>query len=203
MPMWTRSCSTLARSLCEPAHLPVRDRNARGPDEHEADDAGNSEPAVRGVSPAPAPECERAENAADQPADVAADRDVAAARVVREADSEVDHDERDRIPAEELSGGRPFDHGHRAEDAEDRPRRSYRDAFVRVERTCRSREPAHDVQAEETRTPEVLLDGRPEPPEGEHVEPDVDQVRVQEGRREQAPPVALRHRRPEEREPGE
>src|SRR4051794_4558076 len=149
MPMWTRSWSTLAVSLREPAHLPVGNCNARGPDEHEACDAGDPEPSVRRVSLPPTAECERAEDAADQPADVAADRDVAAARVVGEADREIDHDERDRVTAEELAGRCPFDHGHRAEDAEDRARRADRHALVRVERPGRPCEAAHDVQAEE------------------------------------------------------
>src|SRR4051794_32248797 len=160
MPMWTRSWTPLAVSLCEPAHLPVGDRNARGPDEHEADDARDSEPAEGSTSAAPAAECECAEDAADQPADVPADRDVPAARVVGEPDREVDHDDCDRVSAEELSGRRPFDYGHRAEDAEDRTRRPDRDTLVRVERSGRSREPAHDVQAEEARPAEVLLDRR-------------------------------------------
>src|SRR3954452_19151310 len=90
--------------LSQPAHLPVRDRNARGADEYETGDARDSEPAVRRMAAAPAAKRERAEDPADQAADVTADRDVAAARVVREADREVDHDERDRVAAEELSG---------------------------------------------------------------------------------------------------
>src|SRR3954453_23619792 len=69
MPMWTRSWSTLAVSLCEPAHLPVGDRNARGPDEHEADDARDPEPAEGSTSAAPAAERERAKNAAERPRD--------------------------------------------------------------------------------------------------------------------------------------
>src|SRR3954453_5285409 len=190
MPMWTRSWSTLADSLCEPAHLPVGNRNARGSDEHEAGDAGDPELPVRSVALPPATERERAENAADQPADVTADRDVSAARVVCEADREVDHDERDRVAAEELSRRRPFDHGHRAEDAEDRAGRANGDALVRIERPGRPCQATHDEQGEEPCAAEILLDGSAEPPECKHVEADGKEARGQPPRRERAPPFA-------------
>jgi len=61
-------------------------------------------------------------------------------------------------------------------------------------------EPAsrHDVEHDEAAASERLLDGRADEPEEVHVEGDVDQVRVQEGAREQAPPVAVGDRGPVE-----
>src|SRR5947208_14791985 len=117
--MCTRWWNTRAGSLREPADLPVCDRDARSRDEYEPGCAGEPEAAVGCVAAAPTRERERGEQASDEPADVPADRDVRD----REGEREVDHDQRQRVPAE-TAGRLPFENEHRAEDSEDGPRGS-------------------------------------------------------------------------------
>ena len=59
------------------------------------------------------------------------------------------------------------------------------------ERARRARETGDEVEADEARPAEVLLDRCAEPPEREHVEPDVEEVRVEERRGDEAPPAAV------------
>ena len=153
----------------------------------EPEGTAEPEPAVGGVPAAPARERERGEDAADQAADVAADGDARD----REREREVDHDQRHRVAAEP-AGRLPLEDHHRAEDAEDRAGGADGDALRLDERAGRAREPGDEVEGEEAGAAEVLLDRRAEPPQREHVEADVDEVRVQEHRRDQPPPVAVR-----------
>src|SRR3954452_24908911 len=69
---------------------------------------------------------------------------------------------------------------------------------VQVAHSRRAGQGRDDVEHDEAATPERLLDRRADEPEEVHVEGDVDQVRVQEGAREQAPPVAVGARGPVE-----
>jgi hypothetical protein len=135
---------------------------------------------------AEAREREHAQRAADQPADVPADRDVRD----REREYEVDGDQAERLtPSTVLL---TLEDERRAEDPEDRARRADRD-HVRAEddRARRAGEPRHDVDREEPSAPDRLLDRRADEPEDEHVEQEVDQALWQERRRDQAIPVAL------------
>src|SRR5205823_525020 len=68
--------------------LPVRDEDARDPDEDHRRDPYDAGPPVCGVRPAEPRQAERRGRAADQTADVTADRDVAD----RKREHEVEHD---------------------------------------------------------------------------------------------------------------
>jgi hypothetical protein len=176
-------------------HFPVRDADARDADDHEPEPTPETEAAVRRVSAPPARKGERREEAADQPADVSADRDSRN----REREREVDHDQRQRVAAE-TAGGLPLEDEHRAEDAEDCTGGADGDSGgVRDERARGAGETRHEVETDEAQPAEVVLDGRAEPPQREHVERDVDDVRVQERGRDQPPPVSRGDQRPEER----
>ena len=62
----------------------------------------------------------------------------------------------------------------------------------------RAGETRDEVERQIADVPEVALDGRAEPPHREHVQPDVKEVRVQEGSGNKSPPVTVRHGRPVE-----
>src|SRR5579884_4282439 len=152
-------------------------------------DADRADASVSRVAAAPVRERERDEDAADQAADVPADGDVRD----REGQDEVDHDPRHR-GARKAAGGLPFDDQEGAEDAEDRTRRTERDGKRRQQQRSRgAREAGDEIEREVARTAEVVLDRPADHPERPHVETDVNDVRVQEGGRDQPPPPAVRH----------
>ena len=198
-----RTCSTASLGSSASARLqhaqsadaPVRDREAEQADGEDAGDPPEPDPAVGGVRPAELREDEGAERSADQAADVAADRDARE----REAQDEVDHDQRERGAAEH-EVALPLENERGAEDPEDRARGADGRAVRRVdERPGRTREPGDDVHQQEAPAPERLLDRRAYEPEEVHVEADVQQARVQERARDQPPPVAVGNRRPVEK----
>src|SRR5215210_5029056 len=92
-----------------------------------------------------APEARQAEcrrRATDQPADVAADRDVRD----REGEDEVDHDDPESAPAEDVVT-LPLEHEPRPEDAEDRARGADgRSRGVEDERARGARESRDEVE---------------------------------------------------------
>ena len=171
----------------EALHAEVGDQDARHPDRDHPGDSEQARAPVDRMRLAEAREREHAQRAADQPADVAADRDVRD----REREYEVDGDQAERLTPEHVVL-LTLEDERRAEDPEDRARRADRDD-VRAEddRAGRAGEPRHDVDREEPSAPDRLLDRRADEPEDEHVEQEVDQARVQERRRDQAIPLAL------------
>ena len=111
------------------------------------------------------------------------------ANVKREVDEDQDH----RLP-HQRSGREVLEDQEGADQAEDRARGADRDGEGRAEpeRAGRAGEARDEVDEQEARRPERLLDDRAEPVEGEHVEGEVEQAAVQEHRRHEAPPVAVR-----------
>jgi hypothetical protein len=146
------------------------------------------------MSPAEVRQRERAQHATDQPADVAADRDT------RHGDREddVDDDDRQRASPEDVHA-LPLEYERGSEDPEDRARGADRRGIRRREqRPGRSSKARDDVDEQEARTAQEHLDRCAEPPQREHVEDQVEDVRVQERRGDQSPPVPVGHERAEE-----
>ena len=167
-----------------------------GDDANDAGAADQPDLAIGRVAAAPVREGERDEDPADQPTDVRADRDVAARAVVGEVQDEVDHDQRRSLSAE-VAGVLPLENEHRAEDPEDRAGRADRRRERRLhERARRACEPRDEVEKQEACRAEIVLDGPADHPEREHVEGEVQQIAVEEHRRDQAPPVAVVDERP-------
>ncbi len=81
-----------------------------------------------------------------------------------------------------------------AEDPEERTRCAdrRRPGCGQEQRAGRTCEPGHDVDEREARAPDRLLHRCGDPPEEEHVHPEVDHAGVEEHRREETPPVAVR-----------
>src|ERR671932_2240043 len=180
------------------ANLPVRDDDARRADEHHPRDAEQAEPPIRRVPAPEAREDERAEDPADEAADMAAPRDPAE----REAEDQVDDDQAERLAADDLTGREVLEHEQRAEEAEDRARRADGQDERRLEKRARGAgEQRHEVEEEVAPAAEHLLERRADEPPDAHVQADVEEVRVQEAGRDEAPPVAVRDVGAVEREP--
>jgi len=141
-------------------------------------------------------ERERREHSADEATEVAAHGDVRD----REREREVEDDERHRLPRE---GARRdvLEDEQRAHDPEDRARGADRhgERPREQQRTRRAREPGDEVHEQEAPGAEGLLHDRAEPVEGQHVERDVQDPRVEEHRGDEAVPVAVQvDRRPDQ-----
>src|SRR5204862_8294538 len=131
----------------EPADLQVRDRDAADRDRDQPEHAAEPEPPVGVVAAPPTRECERREDAPDQAADVAAPRDPRE----REAEDQVDRDQRHRL-TREPAGRLVLDDQQRAEDSEDRPRRADGGGERRLQQSAGGAgEAGGEVQAEEAR----------------------------------------------------
>src|ERR671924_268318 len=178
---------TRCRSSGVAADLEVRDEDAGGADQDEAGDAEQADAAVDRVSAAEARERERPEDASGEAAEVPADGDVPDA----EREDEVDHDQRQG--AAEDRRALPLEDERGAEDPEDRAGGADSgDVRAEEQRAGRAREAGDEVQEQVAPAAERLLERGAEPPEGEHVQAEVEGTVVEEGCREQPPPVAAR-----------
>ena len=84
-----------------------------------------------------------------------------------------------------------------AEDPEDRARRSHgHPVRGRDQRACRAGKPGDEVHREVAKRAEVGLDPAADHVEDEHVEADVEDAPVQEGRGDQPPPASMGDLRP-------
>ena len=138
---------------------------------------------------------EHAGRAADQTAYVAADRDAGQ----YEAQGEVDHDQPHRAAAEHV-GTLALENESGTKNPEDRAGGANGDRVGRKnECTRRTGEARDEIDEQEPRAAEVLLDRRADPVEEEHVEAEVDGTVVQERGRDQPPPVAVCNQRAEQR----
>ena len=119
---------------------------------------------------------------------MAADRDVRD----RERQGEVEDDEAEHR-ARERPGRAILEHEERAHDPVDRARGADRRLQRSAEQECtgRAREARDEVDQEEPPGPERLLDDGSEPVEGEHVEREVEQARVQEHGRDHPVPLTV------------
>ena len=61
-----------------------------------------------------------------------------------------------------------------------------------MQRARRAGEPGDEVDEQVPPVAEVLLERRPDEPQHEHVHPEVERPVVEEGRRDETPPLALR-----------
>src|SRR5919206_1229862 len=126
---------------------------------------------------------EHAEAPADQAADVPADGDVRE----DEAERGVDHDQPERAAAEDVVP-LPLKDERTAENPEDRARGSdSRGGRRDDERAGGSGEAGDEVEEEEARAAEGLLDRRPDQVEEVHVQAEVQRPVVQERGAEQPP----------------
>src|SRR6187399_93396 len=96
------------------ANLEVGDEDAEDGDADEARDGQDVDPPIDRMPAAEAREGEHAERAADEPSDVAAERDV----VQREAEREVQDDDDERGAAEDVDA-MPLEYEAGSEDPED------------------------------------------------------------------------------------
>src|SRR5205823_8764186 len=162
------------------------ERDAARRDGYQPEYTAEPELAILRATASPVGVPEGDEDPADQPADVASPGDAGEG----EADHEVDHDPRHRVPREPACD-LPLEDHHRPEDPEDRPRRADCDPGRLQQRPGRAGEPGHEVEAEVALRAEVLLDGPADQVEGDHVEGDVDHGGVEEHRRHEPPPAPV------------
>src|SRR5437764_493019 len=199
--IWTSESSAEPRSRLGgvAADFGIGPGDAEEADAEDAGDPPEPDPAVGRVPATEVREDQRAEDPADQAADVPADRDPRD----REAEDQVDQDEAERRAAEHVAALPLHDDGD-AEDPEQRTGGADRWRKRREdERAGRARESRDQVNEQEAAAADRVLDRRADEPEEVHVERDVEDVRVQEGARDQPPPVAVRDRRPVENPLGE
>ena len=140
-----------------------------------------------------------ADHARDQPADVPADRDAGDG----EREHEVDQDQRADAGLERVDATRPHGHERGPHQAEHRSRGADRDrVVVEDQRQERAAEQRHHVEHAEPPPLHRGFEQHPQLIQQEHVEPDVEQVGVQEAAGDGPPPVARRHGRAVERAVG-
>ena len=151
---------------------------------------GRAQAPVGHVRSAEALQRERGDDAGQQPSDVPADRDARHEEREGQVEEQQRHDRADQHHAA------PFQHEQRAHEREDRARCSDgRGARVRREqRAGAAAQGAEEVDDPEAQRADVALEPRAEDVERIHVEGDVQQVGVQEGGADDAPPVAGCHR---------
>ena len=126
------------------------------------------------------------EDAADQAADVPADRDPAD----HEREHEVEQDQHADVGLERVDPARALLDRRRAHQPEDRARGADRQPVGRGdERAERAPQQRREVQGREARGAQRRLEQIAQQPQQVHVEEDVDRARVQEARGDQAPVV--------------
>ena len=140
-------------------------------------------------------EREDRERPGGQPAEVAAERDVRE----EERESEVEHDHAERRAAEDRDPA-PLEDEAGAEDPEDRAARADGEHLGRKQERARgAAEQREEVDDREADPAEQRLERAAKPPEHQHVEPDVNQVHVQEAGGDQPVPLAVGDGGPVER----
>src|SRR5262249_17588181 len=178
-----------AGPLWDAPDLQIRDQHRDHADRDDGPGSEEGRAADGGKLASEAHERHRAQDPGDQAAHVPAEGDVAAEAG---AEGEVDHDQRHRLPGQR-PGHLVLEHEQGTEDPEDGAGRADGDRVRREqERAGGSGQAGDDVEQEEAGPAERGLDGLAEPPESEHVQPQVDRPVVEESGREQAIPLAVR-----------